>query len=57
MASKRTPTKVKSATQALNEFLEKNNIDLTIDPIQKTIKFVSDGSIIVEKPSFKATYG
>ena len=55
--AKRTPLKSKSATEVLNEFLEKNKISLTIDPIQKSIKFISDGSVIVEQPSFKAKYG
>lgn len=55
-AEESTHGPIKSATQLLNEFLSANNIELTQTQLSQSIKFVSDGAIIITKPEIGARY-
>lgn len=46
----------KSASETLKEFLDVNNIVLTVSPPSENIKTVSDGSIILQAPRIIISY-
>ena len=51
-----------SANQLFNRLLKENNLTLVqtpVQPLQKSIKFISDGSVIInqpEQPTFNAEF-
>jgi len=44
------------AMNMINEFLKRTGIELTVDYLTNCVKSVSDGSIIISKPSIGAKY-
>lgn len=51
-----SPVQQKSASQLLKEFLEENNLVLTVSPPSEGIKTVSDGSVIFSAPKIICSY-
>ena len=54
--AKPSPVKREPAELAVDNFLKEKGIVLTLEPLSKKIRTVTDGSIVIDKPVISAKY-